>query len=77
MTVTTVERDPEARTMTLVAEFDASVGRVWELWEDPRQLDLVPYPVDGQLLLQLLLARPHDELRRGAVLVPHLDRVTR
>jgi uncharacterized protein YndB with AHSA1/START domain len=25
--------------MTFVAEFDASVERVWQLWQDPRQLE--------------------------------------
>lgn len=39
MTVTSVHKDPEARTMTLTAEFDVSVDRVWQLWSDPRQLE--------------------------------------
>jgi uncharacterized protein YndB with AHSA1/START domain len=39
MTVTSVHRDPEAKTMTLTAEFDAPVARVWQLWADPRQLE--------------------------------------
>ena len=39
MTVTSVHKDPEARTMTLTAEFDASADRVWLLWADPRQLE--------------------------------------
>jgi uncharacterized protein YndB with AHSA1/START domain len=26
-------------TMTITAEFDAGVDRVWELWSDPRQLE--------------------------------------
>ncbi|HYZ97616.1 MAG TPA: SRPBCC domain-containing protein [Acidimicrobiales bacterium] len=39
MTVTSVHKDPEARTMTITAEFDASVDRVWKLWADPRQLE--------------------------------------
>jgi uncharacterized protein YndB with AHSA1/START domain len=39
MTVTTVRKDPEALTMTLDAEFDAPVDRVWQLWADPRQLE--------------------------------------
>ena len=29
----------EALTLTLVAEFDASVERVWQVWQDPRQLE--------------------------------------
>jgi uncharacterized protein YndB with AHSA1/START domain len=39
MTVTAVRKDPEALTMTIDAEFDASVDRVWQLWSDPRQLE--------------------------------------
>ena len=39
MTVTAVHKDPAALTMTLVAEFDATPERVWELWADPRQLE--------------------------------------
>ena len=39
MTVTAVRKDPQALTMTLDAEFDASPDRVWELWADPRKLE--------------------------------------
>ena len=39
MTVTAVHKDPEALTMTIDAEFDASPERVWQLWADPRQLE--------------------------------------
>ena len=39
MTVTAVRKDPEALTMTLDAEFDATPDRVWQLWADPRQLE--------------------------------------
>ena len=39
MTVTAVNKDPEARTMTLEAEFDATAERIWQLWADPRQLE--------------------------------------
>ncbi len=39
MTVTTVDSDLDARTLTLVAEFDAPVEQVWQLWADPRKLE--------------------------------------
>lgn len=39
MTVTAVRKDPEALTLTITAEFDASPERVWQLWADPRQLE--------------------------------------
>jgi uncharacterized protein YndB with AHSA1/START domain len=39
MTVTAVRRDPQRLTLTVEAEFDASVERIWQLWADPRQLE--------------------------------------
>ena len=39
MTVTNVHKDPDALTMTITAELDASVERAWQLWADPRQLE--------------------------------------
>ena len=39
MTVTAVRREPEALTLIVDAEFDASPERVWQLWADPRQLE--------------------------------------
>jgi uncharacterized protein YndB with AHSA1/START domain len=39
MTVTAVRKDPQALTMILEAEFEATAERVWQLWADPRQLE--------------------------------------
>jgi uncharacterized protein YndB with AHSA1/START domain len=39
MSVTHVEKDPEALTMTVTAELDATVERAWQLWADPRQFE--------------------------------------
>jgi uncharacterized protein YndB with AHSA1/START domain len=39
MTVVSVDKDLDDLTLTIVAEFDAPVERVWELWADPRQLE--------------------------------------
>lgn len=39
MTVIDTRRDAEALTLTFVAEFDAAVERVWQVWADPRQLE--------------------------------------
>jgi uncharacterized protein YndB with AHSA1/START domain len=39
MPVTDVNRDLDALTMTITAEFDAGAERVWEMWSDPRQLE--------------------------------------
>lgn len=39
MTVISSDTDAEALTMTFVAEFAAPPVRVWQVWEDPRQLE--------------------------------------
>ena len=39
MPVTNVTTDPEALTMTLVADFTAPVERLWSVFTDPRQLE--------------------------------------
>jgi uncharacterized protein YndB with AHSA1/START domain len=39
MTVISVDKDLDDLTLTVVAEFDAPVERVWQLWADPRQLE--------------------------------------
>ncbi|HWB70260.1 MAG TPA: SRPBCC domain-containing protein [Solirubrobacterales bacterium] len=39
MPVTDVQKDFDALTMTITAEFEASAERVWQLWADPRQLE--------------------------------------
>src|SRR5438132_11568520 len=39
MTVTAVRKDPQRLTLTIDAEFDASVERIWQLWADPRKLE--------------------------------------
>ena len=39
MTVTDVRKDPDALTMTITVELDASAERAWQLWADPRQLE--------------------------------------
>ncbi|MFN8222984.1 MAG: SRPBCC domain-containing protein [Gaiellales bacterium] len=39
MPVTSIEKDTEALTLTVKAEFDAPAERVWQIWADPRQLE--------------------------------------
>lgn len=39
MTVIRVDKDVDNLSLTLVAEFDAPIERVWQLWADPRQLE--------------------------------------
>lgn len=39
MSVTSIDKDLDNLTLTLVADFDAPMERVWQLWADPRQLE--------------------------------------
>lgn len=39
MPVTDVQKDLDALTMTITSEFDASAGRLWQMWADPHQLE--------------------------------------
>jgi uncharacterized protein YndB with AHSA1/START domain len=39
MTVITTTKDVEGLTLTLVAEFDSTPDRVWDVWEDPLKLE--------------------------------------
>jgi uncharacterized protein YndB with AHSA1/START domain len=39
MPITQVDKDLDAHTLTVVAEYDAPVERVWQLYADPSQLE--------------------------------------
>jgi uncharacterized protein YndB with AHSA1/START domain len=39
MTLISSTKDADSLTLTVVAEFDAQPDRVWQVWEDPRQLE--------------------------------------
>ena len=39
MSVISVEKDFDSLSFLLVAEFEAPIERVWQLWADPRQLE--------------------------------------
>src|SRR5262245_59835157 len=39
MTVISVVRDLDSLSLILVADFDAPMDRVWQVWADPRQLE--------------------------------------
>jgi uncharacterized protein YndB with AHSA1/START domain len=39
VTVISVVKDVDARTLTITARFEAPIGRVWQVWSDPRQLE--------------------------------------
>jgi len=39
MTVTNIEKDYDTLALVVVADFDAPIERVWQLWADPRKLE--------------------------------------
>lgn len=39
MPVTNVQKDTDKLTMTVEADFDAPIARIWEMWENPRLLE--------------------------------------
>jgi uncharacterized protein YndB with AHSA1/START domain len=39
MSITSVDRDYDNPSITLIADFDAPIDQVWELWSDPRKLE--------------------------------------
>jgi uncharacterized protein YndB with AHSA1/START domain len=39
MSITSVDKDFDDLTLTLVTDFDAPIERVWQLWADPRLLE--------------------------------------
>ena len=39
MSIVSIEKDFDGLALILVADFDAPIERVWELWADPRQLE--------------------------------------
>jgi uncharacterized protein YndB with AHSA1/START domain len=39
MSVTSVDKNLDNLTITLIADFDAPIERVWQLWADPRKLE--------------------------------------
>jgi uncharacterized protein YndB with AHSA1/START domain len=88
MTVITTSSNPEDLSMTIVAEFDAAPERVWNLWEDPRQLERWygpdPYPATftryefrpgGQC--RYTMTGPEDFLHHGWWRIDALDPLRR
>jgi uncharacterized protein YndB with AHSA1/START domain len=41
MPVTDVTHDIDTRTITINAEFEAPIGRIWQIYADPRQLEKI------------------------------------
>jgi uncharacterized protein YndB with AHSA1/START domain len=39
LSITSVDTDYDSLTITLIADFDAPIEQVWDLWSDPRKLE--------------------------------------
>jgi uncharacterized protein YndB with AHSA1/START domain len=84
MTVKSVDTDYDNLTITLIAEFDAPVERVWQLWADPRQMErwwgppTYPATVEEHDLtpggrVTYYMTSPEDEKHRGWWRVESVD----
>ena len=62
MAVTSVERNLDELTLTLVAELEAPIGRVWELWADPRRLEAWWGPPSHPATVEVHDLRPGGEV---------------
>jgi uncharacterized protein YndB with AHSA1/START domain len=67
VTVTAVRKDLEALTMTAESEFHATPERIWQLWEDPRQLERWWGPPSYPATFD-----KHDGLTPGAKIAYHM-----
>src|ERR1043166_6113163 len=87
MSVISVEKDFESLSLILVADFDAPIERVWQLWADPRQLErwwgppAYPATVEKHELAAgreggLFMAGPDGEKTRGWWRVTSVDAPT-
>ena len=88
MSVTSVQKDPEALTMCITASFDAPPEEVWSVWADPRKLERwwgpPTYPatftrhdfvVGGES--RYFMTGPAGEMPRGWWRIDALDKPTR
>jgi uncharacterized protein YndB with AHSA1/START domain len=84
MGITSVERDYENLAVTLIADFDAPIDRVWELWSDPRKLERwwgppgSPATVETHTLtpggeVTYLMTGPEGDQHRGVWRVASVD----
>jgi uncharacterized protein YndB with AHSA1/START domain len=67
MTVTRVDRDDDNLTIALIADFDASIREVWELWSDPRKLERWMGPPNHPASVELHDLTPGGEIRFSMV----------
>jgi uncharacterized protein YndB with AHSA1/START domain len=62
VTVAAVKSDPGSRTLTIEAEFEAAVERVWRLWSEPQRLARWWGPPNHELTVTAHDLRPGGEV---------------
>jgi len=84
MSVASVESDLDNLTLTVIADFDAPVEAVWELWADPQKLGLwwgppnysttfEPYEMSVGAEMAHVFAGPNGETERGVWRIEAVD----
>ena len=63
MSVTSIDKDLNNLTITVVADFKAPVERVWQLWADPSQLEKWWGPPGYETLLHEMEVEPDGKTR--------------
>jgi uncharacterized protein YndB with AHSA1/START domain len=61
LSITSVDTDYDNLTITLIADFDAPIERVWDLWSDPRKLERWWGPPTDPATFQTLDLTPGGE----------------
>ena len=84
MSVASVESDLDNLTLTVIADFDAPVEAVWELWADPQKLGLwwgppnysttfEPYEMSVGAEMAHVFAGPNGEAEHGVWRIEAVD----
>jgi uncharacterized protein YndB with AHSA1/START domain len=63
LSVTSVDKDYDNLTVTLIADFDAPMDRVWALWSDPRKLERWWGPPDHPATVETHDLTPGGEVK--------------
>jgi hypothetical protein len=61
LSITSVDTDYDRLTVSIIADFDASLEQVWELWSNPRKLERWWGPPDYPATFQRHDLRPGGE----------------
>lgn len=88
MTVTSLDKDLDNGTLTIVAEYSATVAQVWRLWADPRRLErwwgppshpatVTEHDFSAGGIVQYFMTGPDGERYHGGWQIMETDEPTR